>query len=94
MWKEDSAVGEKANIVTFVITEGNVAQTALWAVYGSVKFECLLLAPPLAPPPAMLYLYFDWPQIQILSVMNWKEQLLKYTLQRQSNTPYNITVLQ
>ena len=34
--KKDSTVGEKADIDTFVITEGNVAQTALWTVYEGV----------------------------------------------------------
>jgi carbonic anhydrase/acetyltransferase-like protein (isoleucine patch superfamily) len=44
--KEDSAVGVKANIDTFVITEDYLAQTAQWAVYGIVQFECLLPAVP------------------------------------------------
>jgi hypothetical protein len=47
--KKDRTIWEKANIDTFVITEGNVAQAALWTVYESVHFECLLPAkrPPL-----------------------------------------------
>ena len=73
--KKVSTIVEKANIDTFVITEGNVAQTALWTAYGSVQVECRL------SPPPMIYLYHDCPQIQILSVMNWEQQLLKYTTQ-------------
>ena len=34
--KKGSTVGEKANIDTFVITEGIVTQTALWTAYKSV----------------------------------------------------------
>ena len=83
---------EKANIDTVVITEGNVAQTAVWAVYEIVQFECLL--PAVGCPPTNVYLYFDCPQLRILSVMNLKELLLKYTIQRQLNTTYSITVLQ
>ena len=37
--KKGSTTGEKANVDTFVITEGNVAQRALCTVYGSVQFE-------------------------------------------------------
>ena len=47
--KKGSTIVEKANIDTFVITEGNVAQTALWTAYGSVQFESLLSSTP--PPP-------------------------------------------
>ena len=49
--KKDSTVGEKTNIDTFVITEGNVAQTAVWTAYSYdiIQFECLLPAVSLPP---------------------------------------------
>ena len=49
--KKDNTVGEMANIDTFVITECNVAQAALWDLYESGQFECRLSAA--GPPPPL-----------------------------------------
>ena len=35
---KESTVGEEADIESFVITDINMAQTALWTVYESVQF--------------------------------------------------------
>jgi hypothetical protein len=41
MWMyKDSTTGEKADIETFVITEGNRAQRALYTVRCSVHCDC------------------------------------------------------
>ena len=61
--KGESTVGDKADIDTFVMTEDNVAQTALWTVYVRVQFECLLPAVPPSLPSQMFYLYFNCPQL-------------------------------
>jgi hypothetical protein len=41
-FKNDSNTGEKADIETFLITEDNRTQTALYAVWCSVHCDCVL----------------------------------------------------
>ena len=61
----------------------------------SVQYrKCPVRMPSAPPPPEILNIYLDRPQIKVLSVIYWETHLVKYTTQKQLNTAYSITVLQ
>ena len=88
---EGSTTEEKANIEIFVITEVKNAEATLLTLYENVQFECRLSIPPTSPP--LLYIYLDWPQLKILSVMYWEAHFVQYTKESKLNTSYSITLL-
>ena len=53
---KESTTGENVNIEIHVITQGTIAQAALWTIYESVLFECWLSPPPPKSTPNTVYL--------------------------------------
>jgi len=75
-------------ILRFDIREVNKSHVAICGVYGKYPVWLSTLL------PQIMFLYLDWLQIKILSVMYLEAHFVQYTRKRKVNTAYSITVLQ